>query len=372
MDDRIIQFRVGVLVVATCIITAILVVLFGELPRLASQQYTITVRFEQAPGVTVDTPVRKSGILIGRVSDVELRPVGGVDVTLRIDGKQRLRQDELCRISTGNVLLGDAALEFVPSGDPTDTTETLSKGALIQGEVATGPLDVMNVFVDVAQMIKDLEDDITTASRSIKLAGEEVATVSRNMNTVVENNQTQFLRIMQKSERTIDNFDITLTAVNELVGDQELRAAFRRSLSEVPELMADSREAMNAIQSMAERADENFANLEGLTGPLGEQGEELVNSIDTSIGRLDDMLIQFTEFGRALNSPDGSLGQFVHNPDLYQRLNRAAENFEELSQRFRPIVEDARVFTDKIARNPGSLTSGVLRPRQSGVKFKTF
>src|SRR5210317_2224493 len=107
MDDRIIQFRVGVLVVATCIITAILIVLFGELPRLASKQYTITVAFETAPGVTVDTPVLKSGILIGRVSDVKLREVDGVEVTLRIDGQQRLRQNEVCRISTGNVLLGD-------------------------------------------------------------------------------------------------------------------------------------------------------------------------------------------------------------------------------------------------------------------------
>ena len=60
MDDRIIQFRVGVLVVATCIITAILVVLFGELPRIASRQYTLYVAFKEAPGVTVDTPVRKA------------------------------------------------------------------------------------------------------------------------------------------------------------------------------------------------------------------------------------------------------------------------------------------------------------------------
>jgi phospholipid/cholesterol/gamma-HCH transport system substrate-binding protein len=177
---------------------------------------------------------------------------------------------------------------------------------------------------------------------------------------------------MQKSEETIDNFDTTLTAVNDFFGDQEMRDALQQSLQEIPQLMSDSREAVNAIQAMADRADKNFQNLEGLTEPLGQRGGELVESIDDSIARLDELLIQLTEFGKSLNSRDGSLGQFVHNPDLYQRLNRAAENFEQLSTRFRPIVEDARVFTDKIARNPGSLTSGVLRPRQSGVKFTTF
>jgi phospholipid/cholesterol/gamma-HCH transport system substrate-binding protein len=379
MDDRIIQFRVGVLVVATCIITAILVVLFGELPRIASRQYTLYVAFKEAPGVTVDTPVRKSGILIGRVSDVDLRDAGGVLVTLRIDGQRTLREDETCRITTGNVLLGDAAIEFVPGGNRDGSHEPIGDGQVIRGEVATSPLDVMDVLVDVAQVVQNLEDDVALAAGTLRTAGDEVAGVSRNLNTAVTNNQAQMRRIMQKSEQAIDRFDLAMVAVNELVGDDPQRARLRDVVDEMPELLAEARETLKSFQSMAARAESvavraeaNLANLEGFTGPLGERGAELVENISTSIGQLDDVLAEMAEFGKALNNSEGSLGQFVHNPDLYQRFNRAAENIEQISVRLRPVVEDARIFTDKIARHPGVLTSGVLSPRQSGVKFPTF
>ena len=62
----------GLNIVASLIIAAILVLLFGEMPRLVRSTYTVFMSFPSAPGVTVDTPVRKSGILIGRVSDVRL------------------------------------------------------------------------------------------------------------------------------------------------------------------------------------------------------------------------------------------------------------------------------------------------------------
>lgn len=369
MDDRIIQFRVGVLVVATCIITAILVVLFGEWPNFVRDQYTIYVNFAEAPGVMVDTPIRKSGIPIGRVSGVELRREGGVKVSLRIDANRRLRANEEVRISPGNVLLGDAALEIVPSQNPDASTELLHDGDTMGGSVAPNAADIIGVVVRAADAVERLEVGIASASGSIQSAADEVAVVSRSLNSVVENNQDQLRRIMQKSERAIDRFDVAMGAVDEFVSDDEFRTRLRSTLEEVPELMDEARATLSAIQRLSDRAEKNMANLEGFTAPLGERGGELVDSIDQSIQRLDDLLVQLGEFGQALNNREGSLGQFLHNPDLYQRMVRAAENFEEISTRFRPIVEDARIFTDKIARNPGSLTSGVLAPRQSGIKW---
>ena len=80
------------------------------------------------------------------------------------------------------------------------------------------------------------------------------------------------------------------------------------------------------------------------------------------------MVEQFVLFGKALNRREGSLGQLVNNPDLYQNLNAAAANVEQLTRRLRPIVEDARIFTDKIARDPGVLgVRGALK-KNSGIK----
>ena len=349
------------LVVAIFIITIILIVLFGELPTFVSGQKTIFIRFPNAPGVTVDTPVRKSGVLVGRVQEVKLLDDGGVQVTAKVDANRRLRRNETCRISTENVL-GDAMLEFVPSGETGASTEQIEDGEYLDGVVASDPFDVMRVVVD-------LEEDMTQALGSIQGAGEEVGLVARNMNALLETNEEQFARVMTKSERALDQFSVAMTTVNEIIGDDEMRDRLRDALNQVPEVLQEASDLLVSLQRVSDRAENNLDNLEGLTGPLGEKGGEIVNAVERSVGRLDEVMAELVVFSRALNDSQGSLGQFVNNPDLYQKLNRAADNIEMVSRRLRPIVEDARVFTDKIARDPGRLgVKGALDRRRSGIK----
>ena len=56
MDEWVIRFRVGVVVVASVVITVILVMLFGTWPSVFAGQYQVHVRFAEAPGITVETP----------------------------------------------------------------------------------------------------------------------------------------------------------------------------------------------------------------------------------------------------------------------------------------------------------------------------
>lgn len=110
MDERLMKFRVGLMVVATIVVAVVLMAIFGGFSGLFVNAYVIHVRFDHAPGVAVGTPVRKSGVRIGEVSDLELTPNDEVLVTLRINGKYTVYSDEVCRLKTS--LLGDAWLEF--------------------------------------------------------------------------------------------------------------------------------------------------------------------------------------------------------------------------------------------------------------------
>ena len=49
MNDRVMQFRVGLMVVATLLIAGILVAMFGELRSLVRGTYTIHIWSPQAP-----------------------------------------------------------------------------------------------------------------------------------------------------------------------------------------------------------------------------------------------------------------------------------------------------------------------------------
>ena len=121
MDERVLRFRVGVVVLAAAVITCILIMLLGEGQAIFQRRYTIYLKFPQAPGVTIDTPVRKHGVLIGRVSDVKLLEEGGVLLKVWIDSRYTLHRSEVPRISTSS-LLGDAVVEFVPRSPPQTST----------------------------------------------------------------------------------------------------------------------------------------------------------------------------------------------------------------------------------------------------------
>jgi phospholipid/cholesterol/gamma-HCH transport system substrate-binding protein len=66
---------------------------------------------------------------------------------------------------------------------------------------------------------------------------------------------------------------------------------------------------------------------------------------------------------QGLNDPNGSLGQLISNPEVYQHLSRALKNVDEITRDLKPVIEDARVFSDKIARHPEVLgVRGALHP----------
>ena len=185
---------------------------------------------------------------------------------------------------------------------------------------------------------------------------------------MIVNNQDQFNRIMGKTESALGRFDTTLIAVQDVVTDEELMLKLKQALDEVPQLLVDAGRAMSSLEGMAHEAEQNLEFLQGFTKPLGDQGDEIVSSIRQNLDRLDSTLLELQQFTQAINTSDGSLGQFVHNPELYQRLNRAAENIEELTFRLTPVVDDARVISDKLARNPGRLLRGAIGRQQSGLK----
>ena len=68
-----------------------------------------------------------------------------------------------------------------------------------------------------------------------------------------------------------------------------------------------------------------------------------------------------------IDNGDGSLGALLNDRQLYDRLNKAARNIEQVSRELRPIVDDAGVFMDKAARHPGVIIRDAVKP---GVGIK--
>ncbi len=368
MDERIIKFRVGVMVVSTVFIGGLLVLLFGDTGSIVRGHYTIHIHFSDAPGVTEGTPVRKSGILIGRVTKVDFADQGGVNVTAEIRNDVKLYRSEVPQV-TGSLLGGDVVIQFVrrarpPSSEPPPETRTAdppggksaaaTKAPAAQGEVLIGEGDYLEGVVTPSpvQVITNLEGNLATAVDSLSNAGDEVAKVATSINRLLAGNEDKIDHIIDGMEATLGSFQKTLANIDDVIGNPEVRENLREAIKEMPQLLSDTRSTMNTMKTTVESVDRNLRNLEGFTGPLGDRGEQIVSRADQAIARLDTMLVEFSDFGRKLNSGEGSLGKIMRDPTLYQNLDKATRNIAQLTCELRPIVADARVFADKIARHP--------------------
>src|SRR3954464_7540537 len=116
MNERTKQFRVGLVVLFTFMAASLLTVLHTDFRRLPLHpSYQVKMLVDQAPGVGTNTPVRRRGIPIGRVSSVEDADNGAL-ITMDIDREKVIKNNEAGRIMTS--LVGDATIEFVPVSSP--------------------------------------------------------------------------------------------------------------------------------------------------------------------------------------------------------------------------------------------------------------
>jgi phospholipid/cholesterol/gamma-HCH transport system substrate-binding protein len=362
MDERIVQFRVGLMALATLIIAAILVALFSDPQRWLQGNYSVQVLFPDVRGVQRDTPVRKNGILIGRVADVDFHPNGGAQVTLTIDGNRPLYRHEACCVRTA--LLGDATLEFVSQPDRPRSDELIEEGDVIEGSSAGDP------FAAVA----NLEDDVAQLIETMDQAGRDVSELSQRLNGLLDENDEKISELLTKSGDMIDSIRSAADSADALLGDPQMREDLKTTLDLLPDLFADARDLVVGLKGTQEKLDTNLDNLERFTEPLGERGDELITRLDGTLTKADRLIENLADFSEALNSEEGTLGRLLHDEELYDNLNGAVANVEHITRdlrplvkQLRPIVRDVRITTDKIARDPPMLIRGVFQ-RPSGTK----
>ena len=220
MDERVMQFRVGVMFLATLLITGILLVMFGKLPKLIGHYY-VQVRFESAPGVTKDTPVRKSGILIGRVSDVQLTDADSkVLVTLEIQADKKIYQNEDCYITRD--LLGDTALTFVPDPKKPGAGELIKPGAILVGKVSDDPTGLKRALAEPIDKVETTGKALTAASKQL---GEAAQRVEDILDPETQKNAQSVLRDAAASLKTIRG----------MLGDEENREKLTQAMKKLPE-----------------------------------------------------------------------------------------------------------------------------------------
>jgi phospholipid/cholesterol/gamma-HCH transport system substrate-binding protein len=363
MDERVKLFRVGVTVLVGFIGTAILVLVFGQVPDFY-KTYTIHIMLPEAPGVNEGTSVRKNGVLIGRVTgEPELIDGQGVRVTARINHDRHLYPEERVQILYST--LGDAKLEFVMPQGKKRSEKPVEEGYTFHGNASLEPV----------QMVADLQSSLRDMMYSVATTSVKMQSLADKADQLLDGNRERIERMINQADTTMRAVEKAMNSANTFLDDPELKADLKKTLHGAPDLVADAQTTMRHAQKSLDLLDTNLNNIQQFTKALNENGPVLLSKADATLQNVNELARNMADFSANLRNGQGTIGQLINNPELYNRLNSAVANVDEmvcevrpLVRQIRPILDDARVFTDKIARHPESLGVRGALDRNPGIK----
>jgi ABC-type transporter Mla subunit MlaD len=132
-------------VIGAFFLLAVLTVFFGGTPTVFTSRHNYTILFKNAPGVSIGTPVRRSGIRIGEVTAVDLdNDTGEVRVEIAVNKKYTLWTSDQAVVNQ-DLLSRDTTIDFVPQTSGTLSVPSPAEpsapvpGQKLSPPVPTGP-----------------------------------------------------------------------------------------------------------------------------------------------------------------------------------------------------------------------------------------
>jgi phospholipid/cholesterol/gamma-HCH transport system substrate-binding protein len=267
-------------IVGAIVTVAILVFIFGTMwlsGRSVSSDNLARIQFENVSGLKRASPVRVSGVNVGKVEKIEFVEVGKVLVSVSLPAKARPRVDAEAKI-VSVTLVGDYAVDF----DPGRAAEPLPEGKVILGSQDLG-------LSGRAMELSDRADSILIGAQAI--VNKETAEQLRSTLTALEGTLKAAQRTMQ------------------IYGDST-----RGPTAELTRTMASFRQ-------LSERLDSTLGN-PALTRTLSRT--------DTLTGNLAAMTARFDSTLAAINRGQGTLGKFATDSGLYYDMRDLSKSMKEL------------------------------------------
>jgi phospholipid/cholesterol/gamma-HCH transport system substrate-binding protein len=371
MNERLMQFRIGMFVIVAGLVLTMMIIWFGESPSILRDQVYLTVHYAEAPGVLEGVPVRKSGIRIGEVSSIKFdeRPnqPDGVLVTLALERKFKLHEGTRPRLSRS--LIGDVTIDMQPGTGPgvleTSRSPLDPNAKVIEGEVSADPSKALEAATKVFEKAGDTLHTINDAAAglakisksaeklddflaSVAGAGKSVSKAAEGIDRVISENENDIKPAIASLKSVSQKLDATL--------DEETRLSFKTGI--------------NRFSSAAAKLENGLAELDPV---LKDMGAPVTSAPKTDLGqavrRINriasdlELLTKNLRDDRGGLNEAGSLQKLITRSELHDNLNALALSANQAVAQFRTVLSALRLFAEKVSNDPSSLARGALQPR---------
>jgi phospholipid/cholesterol/gamma-HCH transport system substrate-binding protein len=341
------QLKVGLMAIGAFIILAGLIFLMvGNLGVFQSKSELYTF-MNDSQSVDQGSDVRLNGILIGKVTKVELSgsndPNRVIRIVLQVDNRYlpSIPVDSQAGIGAAN-LLGTKFINIKKGGAP----QTVQPGAEIassespeledifeQGSSTLAALQVtvkkINEIIDTVESgkgtIGELLVDDTMAKKLIAILDSTQATVNEGQKLVANLNsdKNSVGKFMHDNNDLYNQVHGSLAKVDAIIDKVNNGPGTIAKVLNDPGLYDEARASLMQVHDL-------LAGIEAGQGTLGKivKSDELHEQVKGTLARVDTLLDK-------MNNGQGTIAQLLNNPQLYESLDGTTRELQGLLKDFR-------------------------------------
>ena len=369
--------KVGVMILVAIVFLTILLTNAENWPW-ATAGDEVTFQFQAVNGLYIGAGVYLSGVSIGRVTAIELRPdTNDVHIKAKVkNGFKWLREDCGARISM-NGFVGEVyiALDNGPIGnpplkpanlpivgkDPVNALELLeqtSAGMTQAIELTTAANEVLQANQEAIQLaIKEIRGVVALTGKTIEKLSVDSGETVKTLTELAQANDKRFQETLLKVNNFITQLEGDSLMVSSQVSDiaREILRLLNQNSPKLNTIFTDVRATTTEFRRITQDFQSDFSTLSNQIATLISQSSEViktgeanitpilenlqtttqaVNALETNVSRL------LTTLNDALNEGEGTFAQLLKSPEplqevrgTLQNLNKAVNAVAELSQR---------------------------------------
>lgn len=281
------EIKTGILAVV-----AILILIFGysflKGQNLLDSSRTFHAIYADVEGLSTSSPVTINGHRVGQVTQIDfLDQTGLLVVTFTVDSDFQFSKNSLAQVYGGGII-GGKSLGIVPEYE---RNQTAKSGDTLPSDIEEGIMELVNERLTPLQI---------------------------------------------KVERAIVSADSLITSFNQVLNPQtrnNIALTFEDLAETVKSLKNSSQSLSVIIDGNSSKLTQTFTNLEETSNNFNRFSDSLAQVNLSGMSRdIEKVISDFETISNNLNSGQGTAGKLLNDDAVYQNLDRATKQMEELLQ----------------------------------------
>ncbi|MFZ4575757.1 MAG: MlaD family protein [Phycisphaerales bacterium] len=296
--------------------------LFKEF-TLPGEQFTrFSVVISDAGGVDSPAPVLLNGVRIGQV-DTALVVPSGAELSVRIRASVKLPKKATVVVDKG--LVGDSSLQFIIP--PTLTREELAD---VVPDAATDPDFRFVGGVGAQSLTQRLESMVNGPLAKLESTAakiEDLASTYKNLGErLTDMVEPRTLAEVEAGKQpnlrsAVERADLALAAAERWLSDEALLAKVRSSVDRADKVLTDAQSLVETWKAAGKTIGDEVAGARADVKSFLAKTDESLNAAKAAADSVSGILERVAK-------GEGTAGQLVVNPDLYNSIKAAADRLD--------------------------------------------